>query len=58
MQNLVIWIETASLFMQKQMIVTNKLQKMLKQDLTLEILNQIDHYLNEKLKKTNWTNET
>ena len=33
------------------MIFTMILQKMLKQDLTLEILNQTDHYLMEKNKK-------
>ena len=38
MQNFVTWIETASLFIYKQMIFTKILQKMLKQDLTLQIL--------------------
>ena len=33
------------------MIFTKILQKMLKQDLTLQILKQADHYLKEKIKK-------
>ena len=32
------WIQAVSLFMQKQMIFTKLLQKMLKQDLSLQIL--------------------
>ena len=36
-QNFVRWIQIALLFMQKQMIFTKTLQKMLKQDLTLQI---------------------
>ena len=33
------------------------LQKMLKQGLTLQIMNQADHCLKEKTKKSNWINE-
>ena len=35
----------------KNMIFTKVLQKMLKQGLTLQILNQTDHCLKEKIKK-------
>ena len=49
--NFILWIQTASLFMQKQMMFTKTLLKKLKQDLTLQILNQKDHYLKEKIKK-------
>ena len=35
----------------KQMIFRKTLQKMLKQDLTLQILNQTEHYLRKKIKK-------
>ena len=38
MQNFVKWIQTASLFMQRQMVFTKILRKMLKEDLTLQIL--------------------
>ena len=38
MQNFVIWIQRASLLMEKQMIFTKILQKMLKHDLALEFL--------------------
>ena len=37
-QNCVIWIQTASLFMWKQMISTKTLKKMLEKDLTLQIM--------------------
>ena len=37
-QNCVIWIQTASLFMWKQMIFTKTLKKMLEKDLTLQIM--------------------
>ena len=50
MQNFVILIQIASLLC-KNMIFTKILQKMLKQDLTLQILNQTNHCLKEKLKK-------
>ena len=56
MKNFVIWIQAASLFMQKQIIFTKILQKMLKHDLTLQTLKQTDHYLKEK-KKINQTIE-
>ena len=49
MQNFVILIQIASLLC-KNMIFTKILQKMLKQDLTLQILKQPDHYLKEKIK--------
>ena len=39
MQNLVIWIQAASLLVYKQMIFTKTLWNMLKQDLTLQIFN-------------------
>ena len=55
MQNFVTWIQTASSFMSKQMIFTKMLQKMLKQDLTLQILKESDDYLKEKI--SDWTNE-
>ena len=55
MQNFVICIETASLFMYKKIIFTKMLQKMLKQDLTLQILKESDDYLKEKI--SDWTNE-
>ena len=35
----------------KQMMLTKIWQKMLQQDLILEILKQADHYLKEKIKK-------
>ena len=35
----------------KQMIFTKILQKMLKKDLTLQIMKLTDHYLKEKIKK-------
>ena len=38
-QSCVIWIQTVSLYTKKQMIFTKILQKMLKQDLTLQIMN-------------------
>ena len=38
-QSYVIWIQTVSLYTKKQMIFTKILQKMLKQDLTLQIMN-------------------
>ena len=41
MQSFAIWIQTASLFMCKQMTITKILPKILKQDLTLQILKQI-----------------
>ena len=47
-QNFVKWVQSASLFMQKQKIVIEILQKMLKQDLTLQIFNQPDHCLQGK----------
>ena len=40
----------------KQIIFTKTLQKMLKQDLKLQILNQTDHCLKEK-RKNDWINE-
>ena len=55
MQNFVICIQTASLFMYKKIIFTEMLQKMLKQDLTLQILKESDDYLKEKI--SDWTNE-
>ena len=55
MQNFVICIQTASLFMYKKIIFTKMLQKMLKQDLTLQILKESDDYLKEKI--CDWTNE-
>ena len=55
MQNFVICIQTASLFMYKKIIFTKMLQKMLKQDLTLQILKESDDYLKEKI--SDWTNE-
>ena len=39
-QNCVIWIQTVSLYTLKKMIFTKILQKMLRQDLTLQIMNQ------------------
>ena len=58
MQSFVIWVQIASLFMQKQMIFIKTFQNMLKQDLTLQILKQTDRYLKKKnKKKSNWTNE-
>ena len=45
------YMDTGSSFLQKQMIFTKTLQKMLKQDLTLQILEQTDRCLNEKNKK-------
>ena len=51
MENFVIWIQTASLFMQEQMIFTKILQKILKENLTHQTLKQTDHYLKEKLKR-------
>ena len=47
-QNFVMQVQSASLFMQKQKIVTEILQKMLKQDLTLQIFYQPDHCLQGK----------
>ena len=55
MQNFVICIQTASLFMYKKIIFTKMLQKMLKQDLTLQILKESDDYLKDKI--SDWTNE-
>ena len=55
MQNFVICIQTAPLFMYKEIIFTKMLQKMLKQDLTLQILKESDDYLKEKI--SDWTNE-
>ena len=55
MQNFVICIQTASFFMYKKIIFTKMLQKMLKQDLTLQILKESDDYLKEKI--SDWTNE-
>ena len=37
--------------MVKKMIFKYTLQKMLKQDFILQIMNQIDHCLNKKIKK-------
>ena len=51
MQNFVIWIQTASLLILKNIISANILQKMLKQDLALQILKDTDHYLKTKIKK-------
>ena len=51
MQRFVIWVQIASLFMQKQMTFIKTFQNMLKQDLTLQILKQTDHYLKKKIKK-------
>ena len=51
MQNFFIGIQTASLFMYKQMIFTKTLQKMLKQGLTIKILNQTDDCLTKRNKK-------
>ena len=31
---------------------------MLKQDLILQIMNYIDHYQKEKIRESNWVNET
>ena len=39
-QNCVIWIQTVSLYTLKKMIFTKMLQKMLRKDLTLQIMNQ------------------
>ena len=52
MQIFVIWVQPASLFMYKHKIFIKLLQKMLKQDLTLEILNQTDQCLKQKNKET------
>ena len=49
-KHFVIWIQAASLFIEKQKIVTKTLQ-ILKQGFTLQILNQPDHCLKEKIKK-------
>ena len=48
--------QTASLFMYKQAIFTKILQKMLKQELTIQILNYTNHRVKEKI-KTNSINE-
>ena len=48
--NCVMWIQTVSLYTQKQMIF-RRLQKMLKQGLILQIMNQTDHCLKQKIKK-------
>ena len=52
-KNLVILIEAALFFKQifQQMVFTKIWQKMLRQDLTLQILKQRDHYLKERLKE-------
>ena len=50
-QEFAIWIQKASLFMYKQMVFTMTLPKLLKQDLTLQILKQTDHYLKEIITK-------
>ena len=50
-QNCVVWIQTASLYTQKHMIYIKTLQKMLKPELILQIMNQIGRYPKEKLKK-------
>ena len=49
--NFVICIETSSQSTSKHMLFTKILQKMLKQDLILQIMNQIDDYLEEKIKR-------
>ena len=53
MQKFVIWIQIALSFTSKQMIFIMKLQKILKLDLILQIMNKIDRYQNEKIKKAN-----
>ena len=45
------YIDTEGFIVHVKMIFTKILQKMLKQDLTLQILNYRDHYLKEKIKK-------
>ena len=42
---------TFSLYTLKQIMFIKTLQKMLKQGLILQIMNQIDHYIKEKRKK-------
>ena len=46
--SLTVSILTVSLYTWNQMIFTKILQKMLKLDLILQIMNWIDHYQNEK----------
>ena len=45
------YIDTACFIVKKQKIFTKILQNMFKQDLTLQILKQRDHYLKVKIKK-------
>ena len=47
-QNYATWIQTTSESTQKQKTFMQTLQKMLKQDLILQIMNEKDHYLREK----------
>ena len=50
-ESCVIWTQTVSLYTEKQMIFIKKLQKMLKVDLILQIMNYTGHYQKEKIKK-------
>ena len=45
----IIWVKTVSLYKQKQMIFTKTLHEMLRQGLTLQIINQTDQRLKETL---------
>ena len=54
-QDCVLWIQFHCIH--KNIIFTKTLQKMLKLDLTTQIMNQIDHYQKGKREKSNWINE-
>ena len=43
--------DSFTVYIKKKMIFTKSLQKMLKQDFKLQIFNQTDHFLKDKMKK-------
>ena len=45
------YMDTDNLYRQKQIIFITTLQKMMKLDLILQIMNQIDHCLKKEIKK-------